>query len=193
MRLVTNDSQSRGLVSVKTSSPPDNPHPVHFDPDALPPAPPIYSPSSASTEVTWNPPSIDTPLIYPVFLLYPSHSQSDFITHFSEETSLSDHINVMFPSSASSGPSFPEWDEKQEYTAENLVVYVETAHRRLLKAGRDLTLREVIKKAVKEPASGKGTSDGMVLRDGLLSFIVLVKGEREQKWIDEYKKARDGK
>ncbi|ORX36324.1 hypothetical protein BD324DRAFT_580799 [Kockovaella imperatae] len=188
--------KSRGLILVKTSSPPDNPHPVHFDPEALPPAPPLHvsgsSASSGSHEI-WLPPPIDTTLIYPVFLLYPSHSQSDFITHFSEETSLSDHLNVMFPSVSptSNSPASPEWDTKREYVTENLVVYVETAQKRLLKAGKDLTLREVIKKAVKESADGSGKPDGMVMRDGLLSFVVLVKGDQEKQWIDQFKAARD--
>jgi small subunit ribosomal protein S7e len=35
--------------------------------------------------------------------------------------------------------------------------------------------------------------DGIVLKDGLLSFIVLPKGEEEKKWIEEFKRQRDGK
>ena len=180
---------------VNTPSPPDNPPPVHFDPDSLPLDPPLYPPpSSTDQHEPWTPPPPEqTTLIYPVFLLYPSHSQSDFITHFSEETSVADHLAVMFPSSApSSEPPFPAWDTKREYHSDNLVVYVETAHRRLLKVGRDLTLREVIRKAVKPAMDGKGVGDGVILRDGLLSLVVLVKGEREKEWIDQYKRSRDG-
>lgn len=35
--------------------------------------------------------------------------------------------------------------------------------------------------------------DGVVLKDGLLSFVVLPKGEEEKKWIDEFKQKRDSK
>ena len=99
----------------------------------------------------------------------------------------------MFPSSSSSSElPFPEWDTKREYWRDNLVVYVETAQKRLLKVGRDLTLREVIRKAVKPSANSKGPDDGVVLRDGLLSLVVLVKGDREKEWINHYKKSRDG-
>ena len=97
-------------------------------------------------------------------------------------------MNVMFPSSPS-GPNWAEWDEKHEYWNGNLVVYVETAQKRLLKVGKELTLREVLAKAVKEGE----VKDGVVLRDGLMSFVVLVKGEKERRWIEEFKRKRDEK
>ena len=128
-----------------------------------------------------------------MFLLYPEYSQSDLITQFSEETSLSDHLGVMFPPASSppshASPPFPEWDVQHEYSTDNLVIYVETAQKRLLKVGKELTLREVISKAVKRPAVNdkEGKQDGVILRDGLLSFILLVKGDKERKWIEEYK------
>lgn len=174
---------------VNTPSPPDNPHPPHFDPESLPIDPSLYTPPGSAAVEPWTPPPAHAPLIYPVFLLYPTYSQSDLITHFDENTTLSDHINVMFPPSPSALSGWADWDTKREYCGPNLVVYLETAHRRLLKAGRELTLREVIQKAVKTLDDGK--VDGVVLRDGLLSFIVLVKGEQEKKWIEEYKQKRD--
>lgn len=140
-----------------------------------------------------------TPLIFPTFLMYPTHAQSDFITHFHQETSLDDQLAQMFPpssssSSSSSGIPFAEWDTKRQYYTSNLVVYVETRHRRLLKVGKELTLREVLAKGVRPADKATGQPrDGIVLKDGLLSFIVLPKGEEEKKWIDEYKRQRDAK
>ncbi|GFZ42748.1 hypothetical protein JCM24511_00466 [Saitozyma sp. JCM 24511] len=182
--------ESRGLVVVNTSSPPDNPHPLHFDPDSLPIDPPLYQPD-ASPDDLWQAPDPSTPLVIPTFLLYPAHSQSDLITHFNENTSLDDQLAAMFPSSASSSsPPWADWDTAREYWTGNLAVYVETAARRLLKVGKEITLREVIAKAVKVGEDGK--KDGVVLRDGLLSFVVLVKGQQEKAWIEQYKQTRDG-
>lgn len=169
---------------IDTPSPPDNPTPLHFDPSSLP------TPLSLS-ETSWTAPPITTPLIYPIFLLYPSHGQSDLITHFAETTSFNDQLAVMFPSSPSATTGWAAWDTKREYHLNNLVVYVETRHRRLLKCGKDLPLVEVIAKAVKLE-EGK-VVDGVILRDGLMSFVVLVKGDQEKKWISEFKANRDGK
>ncbi|KAK8861441.1 hypothetical protein IAR55_002260 [Kwoniella newhampshirensis] len=179
--------EERGLVVVDTSTPPDNPHPLSFDPDA------IQNSKDREEEDGWQPPPPHTSIVFPVFLLYPAYGQSDFITHFHEDTSFEDQLNVIFPSSSSStSPTpFAPWDTKREYYTSNLVVYVETAQRRLLKVGKELTLREVLIKAKKE-AKGDQKKDGVILRDGLMSFIVLVKGAGEKAWIEEFKRKRDG-
>lgn len=180
---------TRGLVVVNTPTPPDNPHPLDFDPSALSDAP-LFPPEKAES---WVAPTQLTPLIFPVFLLYPQHNQSDLITHFHEDTSFDDQLAPIFPASPSStSPPWSEWDTKHEYYTSNLAVYVETSQRRLLKVGKEITLREVIAKAVK-PAEGGKPRDGIVLRDGLLSFVVLVKGKEEREWIENFKRVRDGK
>ncbi len=134
---------------------------------------------------------MDTPLIFPVFLLYPAHNQSDLIAHFHETTSFDDQLASIFPASQNS-PDLPwaGWDTKREYYTSNLAVYVETAQRRLLKVSKELTLRQIIAKAAKEVKDGQ-EKDGVVLRDGLMSFIVLVKGNQEKEWIEEFKRKRD--
>ncbi|WWD16651.1 hypothetical protein CI109_101081 [Kwoniella shandongensis] len=184
--------EERGLVVVDTPNPPDNPHPFKFDPEAIAA---LATAETEDQEAGWQPPPSHTSIIFPVFLLYPTYGQSDFITHFHEDTSFQDQLDVIFPKSKSqSNPQIPfaEWDTKQEYYTSNLVVYVETAQRRLLKVGKELTLREVLAKA-KKAAVGDQKKDGVVLRDGLLSFVVLVKGTAEKAWIEDFKKKRDGK
>ncbi|WVW80005.1 hypothetical protein I302_101978 [Kwoniella bestiolae CBS 10118] len=173
----------RGLINVKTPSPPDNSPPVLFDPSE-------YDQSNYAETL-----SPETPLIFPVFLLYPQYGQSDFITAFQENTSFIDQLNMMFPQSPTQVNIPPaKWDEKKEYYVDNLVIYVETREKRLLKVGKELTLREIIRKAQRGEDKEKGlTKDGVVLKDGLLSFVVLPKGEVEKRWIDEFKKSRDGK
>ena len=170
---------------VDTNSPPDNPHPLHFDPEVAPLDPPLYQPEGS----TYVPTPAHCPIIFPVFLLYPEYGQSDLISHFDETTSVGDHLKVMFPASQDVG-GWAGWDEKKEYWGGNLVVYAETAQKRLLKVGKELTLREVLAKAVKEE---EGKKDGVVLRDGLMSFVVLVKGAKEKAWIEEFKRKRDEK
>ncbi|OWZ26440.1 TPR repeat-containing protein [Cryptococcus neoformans c45] len=176
--------EDRGLIVVDTPSPPDNPHPLHFDEQSIP---------TINEEAGWTPPPPHTPVVFPVFLLYPTYGQSDFITHFHEDASLDDQLSAMFPVSPSA-PQIPwaEWDEKREYYVPNLVVYVETKERRLLKVGKELTLREVLGKARRD-AKGEVKKDGVVLKDGLLSFVVLVKGAQEKAWIEEFKRKRDEK
>lgn len=96
----------------------------------------------------------------------------------------------MFPSSPEVYDGWAEWDTQKEYHTDNLVVYVETRHRRLLKCGKELPLVDVLAKAVKMDDKVK-ILDGVVLRDGLLSFVVLVKGKQEKAWIDDFKRKRD--
>ncbi|WWC87740.1 uncharacterized protein L201_002632 [Kwoniella dendrophila CBS 6074] len=170
----------RGLIQLKTNSPPDNPNQLHFDPTE-------YDDTTLNEE---------TPLIFPVFLLYPQYNQSDFITHFQENTSFQDQLLQMFPSNNKNSIEIPwaEWDQNKQYHTDNLVIYVETEQKRLLKVGKELTLREIIKKAKRdEKPEDNIKKDGIVLRDGLLSFIVLPRGDIEKQWIETYKWSRDGK
>lgn len=126
--------------------------------------------------------------------MYPTHAQSDFITHFNQETSLDDQLAQVFPAtSTSQDVPWAEWDTKRQYYNSNLVVYAETRHRRLLKVGKELTLREVLAKAFRPAGDGGVPKDGIVLKDGLLSFIVLPKGQEEKSWIEEFKRQRDSK
>ncbi|WWC60175.1 uncharacterized protein I303_102740 [Kwoniella dejecticola CBS 10117] len=183
--------EKRGLINVKTGSPPDNPNPIHFDPEEIP-LEQERQQEDGDGEMTI---SEDTPLIFPVFLLYPQYGQSDFISNFQENTSFLDQMRIMFPESANRVEvPYADWDEKRDYRIDNLVIYVETSEKRLLKVGKELTLREIIMKARREAnVEAKITKDGIVLRDGLLSFVVLPKGPVEKKWIDDFKKSRDGK
>ncbi|WWC68763.1 uncharacterized protein I206_102697 [Kwoniella pini CBS 10737] len=181
---------SRGLINLKTNNPPDNPTPIHFDLDEIP----IKKEEEEDEEEYKSKLENMTSLVFPVFLLYPQYSQSDFISNFQENTSFLDQLNIMFPKSSQSTSKIPftEWDLKKEYFIDNLVIYVETFEKRLLKVGKELTLREIIYKAKRE-ATNDIKKDGIVLRDGLLSFIVLPKGPVEKKWIEDFKKSRDGK
>jgi hypothetical protein len=117
---------------------------------------------------------------------------SDLITHFHEDTSFSDQLACIFPTESTpspDGPTWADWDTQHEYYVNNLAVYAETQAKRLLKVGQGLTLREVVMKAYKAP-SGKDAKDGVILKDGLLGFVVLVKGQQEKAWIEEFKAKR---
>ncbi|KAF8138160.1 40S ribosomal protein S7 [Boletus edulis] len=142
-----------------TSSPQgtsDNPYSPHFDSD---------DPTRST-------------LIFPVFFLYPQYATSDVIAHFVEDTTFYVHISQMFPPQV----PVPAWDEKQEYTANNLVVYAMTHRRRLLKVGKKMTLRDVCKAAREKDGE---PADGLEIKDGYLTFAVLPRGSEEQRWVDE--------
>lgn len=124
-------------------------------------------------------------MTFPVMFLYPQHAMSDMISHFVEDTPFSAHVEAMFPPQAPA----PQWDQKGEYVAGNLVVYAMTYRKRLLKTGKKMTLRDVFKAGREKPGD---PVDGLELKDGVLTFVVLPKGEAEQKWIEEFKKSREG-
>lgn len=140
-----------------------------------------------------------TPILFPVFLLYPQHNTSDLITSFDPSATFSSHLATMFPPTPGAPPmqtaygvrppeKGPDWDPNGEYTTSNLSVYATTHRRRLLKIGKRMTLRDACDAAA--AGASPGEKDGLELRDGSLSFIVLPKGERERAWADDFKRRR---
>ncbi|KAI4634204.1 uncharacterized protein J4E87_001376 [Alternaria ethzedia] len=109
-------------------------------------------------------------LTVPVILLYPMHSQSDFIKAFSEKEKLDEHLDYIFP--------LP-WDEKHEYTIDNIESYMETAAGGLIKVGKKMSLGKVL---------GSGKPE---IVDGLVTISVIPK-DKAAGWIEEFKK-RKGK
>ncbi|ETS61977.1 hypothetical protein PaG_03528 [Moesziomyces aphidis] len=177
----------RGLWLETTPRPPDNPTPAHFDPSSAPSIP-LTGPESSKWTV---PDVIRTPLVVPVFFMYPQHAQSDFISDFHEDTPLAEYLSTIFPSS--SRGSLP-WDKAGEYYDGNLVVYASTRRQRLLKLGRKLTLRHVMDQAYKDAEPGMDKvrdRDGLVMHDGILSLVVVPKGDAEKQWVDKFKAQRD--
>lgn len=184
----------RGLWLETTPRPPDNPQPAHFDPESL--AGTSSDPKLPLTggDTKWTTPDvIRTPLVLPVFFIYPQHAQSDFISDYHEDAPLSSYLSTMFPREARG--SLP-WDAHGEYYDANLQVYATTRKQRLLKLGRKLTLREVMDQAFKEADASKGEHkvkdrDGLVMRDGILSLVVLPKGKAEAEWVETFKSERE--
>lgn len=80
----------------------------------------------------------------------------------------------------------PPWDEAGEYAGQAAVsVYVSTKQGKLLKVGMGLTLSKVLAAASKGKSSQQ---DGIPLLEGAFNFIVLPKGDKEKKWVEEFKK-----
>ena len=127
-------------------------------------------------------------LIIPVFFLYPEHATSDAVPEFVEDTTFGAHLAVMFPRDAPASSRQP-WDTEGKYVDDgSLVVYAMTRRRRLLKVGRKMTLRDVCRAAGGGVVGPDGKGDGLEVKDGCLSFVVVPKGEVERKWVEEYKK-----
>ena len=149
----------------------------------------VITPPNGSSENPYAP-SFDpedptnSTLIVPVFFLYPQYATSDVISHFIEDTPFSAHLAAMFPPEAPA----PEWDEKHEYAADKLVVYAMTHRKRLLKVGKKMTLRGVSNASKEKEGQPR---DGLELKDGCLTFVVLPKGDVETKWVEEFKRNRD--
>lgn len=81
----------------------------------------------------------------------------------------------------------PDWDSNREYVDGQLVVYAMTQRKRLLKVGKKMSLKDVCMAAKAKEGDPK---DGLELKDGCLTFVILPKGDVEKKWVDEYKNAR---
>lgn len=109
-------------------------------------------------------------LTFPVIILYPTESQSDFIKAFSEKEKLDQHLDYIFP--------LP-WDTKNEYRVENVEAYMETVAGGLIKVGKKMSLGKVL---------GSGKAEVV---DGLVTVSVVPK-EKTADWIEEFKK-RKGK
>jgi tetratricopeptide (TPR) repeat protein len=138
------------------------------------PTRPTFDPEDASGKA----------LIFPVFFLYPQYATSDIISQFTEDTPFAAHISTMFPPQVPS----PEWDVKREYISGELVVYAITYRKRLLKVGKKMTLRDVF---IASKAKEGDPPDGLELKDGCLTFVLLPKGDVEKKWVEECKRQRD--
>ena len=90
------------------------------------------------------------------------------------------------PSSAENLERRPEWDKKGEYLAPNLVVYAITHKKRLLKVGKKMSLLDLC-----DASKGKdGQPDGLEVKNGYLSVVVLPKGSVERRWVEEFKATR---
>ena len=115
-------------------------------------------------------------LIFPVHFLYPQYATSDTVPDFNEGASFGEHLATMFPPSGTP----PNWDKAGEYVNGRLSIYAATSRKRLLKIGKKMMLRDVIREAGKE-------GDGLELQGGCLAFIVVPRGEVEANWIAEFK------
>lgn len=115
-----------------------------------------------------NPLDPSSTLSFPVMLLYPAHSQSDFIKAFSETEALNQHLDYIFP--------LP-WDTEQEYKADDVEAYMETTAGGLIKVGKKMGLGKVL---------GSGKCEVV---DGLVRISVVPKS-KAQDWIEEFKKRR---
>ncbi|PNS15393.1 Hsp70/Hsp90 co-chaperone cns1 [Sphaceloma murrayae] len=115
-----------------------------------------------------NPLDPASTLRIPVVLLYPLHAQSDFIKQFVEHENLATHLDYIFP--------LP-WDSGSEYTPASVECYVETISGGLVKAGKNMPLRNIL------------TSGKVEVVDGLFKINVVPK-DKAQIWIDRFKEQK---
>ncbi|PFH52578.1 hypothetical protein AMATHDRAFT_189237 [Amanita thiersii Skay4041] len=120
-------------------------------------------------------------MIFPVFFLYPQYATSDVISQFVEDTPFMAYLGNMFPPQAPP----PDWDTEREYNEGNLVIYAMTHRKRLLRVGKKMTLRDIFNASRAKEGEPR---DGLELKDGCLTFVVLPRGDVEKKWVEEYKR-----
>lgn len=144
-RILAAAIQARGIRIRRTEKPPElEDARVHLSPDPV-------APTSA--------------LVFPVILLYPLHAQSDFIKAFSEEDTISQHLEYIFP--------LP-WDTAHEYQIQNVEFYMETVAGGLIKVGKNMTLLRIL------------SGGNVEVVDGLVKVNIVLK-DKARKWIEEVK------
>ncbi|KAK0498450.1 40S ribosomal protein S7 [Armillaria luteobubalina] len=146
--------KERNILVVPKPDGSQNPYAPHFDPE---------DPTGRA-------------LIIPVFFLYPQYATSDVVPEFVEDTPFAEHLKAMFPPQAAP----PEWDTKGEYVDGQIVIYVMTCRKRLLKVGKKMSLKDVCTAA---KAKEGEPIDGLELKDGCLTFVLLPKGDVEKRWM----------
>ena len=119
----------------------------------------------AAIHLSPDPISPTSTLKFPTVLLYPLHLQSDFVKAFSETDTVPQHLEYIFP--------LP-WDEKHEYTVQNVEYYMETGSGGLIKVGKNVSLGKVL---------GSG---GVEVVDGIVRINVVLKSGAKA-WIEEMK------
>lgn len=115
-----------------------------------------------------NPLSMDSALQFPTMFLYPMHNQSDFVKAFSEQDSISVHLEYMFPA---------PWDTQSEYTPASVECYIDTAAGGMMKVGKKVPLIEIL------------SNDKIVIVDGLVR-VHVVPQKLAPAWIAEVKEKR---
>lgn len=113
-----------------------------------------------------NPLDPSSEISFPTILLYPVHSQSDFVKAFLEKEAIGEHLDYIFP--------LP-WDDQGEYTPDGVEAYMETVSGGLIKAGKKMRLGKIL-------GSGK-----VEVVDGLVRINILPK-EKAAGWVEEFKK-----
>ncbi|KAI9254526.1 hypothetical protein BDA99DRAFT_159944 [Phascolomyces articulosus] len=115
-------------------------------------------------------------LSWPVFFLYPEYKESDYIQSFNETNTFLDHLEVMFEQRA-------PWDERGEYTPNNVEVYFENNQKlrpSIIKIGKKLPLGKVL------------SLDQYVVTNGVPSFIILPKKSPfKDGFLKKYKKQEE--
>ncbi|CEP07819.1 hypothetical protein [Parasitella parasitica] len=110
---------------------------------------------------------------WPVFFLYPEYKESDYIQSFNETNTFKDHLEVIFEQPA-------PWDANHRYTVDNVEIYFEDTrglNPKLIKVGKKLPLGKIL------------SLDQYIIKNGVPSFIVLLKGSSFQEdFIENYKK-----
>ena len=116
-----------------------------------------------------DPLSPESEVVFPVALLYPMHEQSDFVKGFKETENIADHLAYVFP--------LP-WDRENMYRVETVDCYMDTGTGGLIKAGKRLSLLQLLSKGQTEVV------------DGLVK-IHVVPSNLAGKWISEVKAKRE--
>ncbi|SMN20937.1 similar to Saccharomyces cerevisiae YBR155W CNS1 TPR-containing co-chaperone [Maudiozyma saulgeensis] len=120
-----------------------------------------------------NPMDFESQMIYPTIIMYPTTNEFDFIAETGELSTIQEIIDMLMDRPA-------EWFEApghENFGSKKLLAYMETESGGLIKAGKKLTIHDILKK----------DSPKVPVFDNALKVYLVPKSESEQ-WIAKWDK-----
>lgn len=121
-----------------------------------------------------DPMDFESQMIYPTIIMYPTTNEFDFIAETGELSTIQDILDMVMQRP----PEWFEMPEHKNFSAKKLLAYMETESGGLIKAGKKLTIHDILKK----------DSPKVPLFDNALKIYFVPKSESEE-WISKWDKA----
>lgn len=116
----------------------------------------------------------ESQMIYPTIIMYPTTNEFDFIAETGELSTIQDILDMVMQRP----PEWFEMPEHKNFSAKKLLAYMETESGGLIKAGKKLSIHDILKK----------DSPKVPLFDNALKIYFVPKSESEE-WISKWDKA----
>lgn len=130
-----------------------------------------------------DPLDAESPLSFPLLLLFPLAAQSDFVKSVVEDTLLQEVLEMVLP---------PPWDVDQNHDGPggglyNVPAAVEVYAERRSSSGGGGEKRGLVKLGRKMTVGKVLATGGVEIQDGMMKVFVVPKGEKAAAWVEQMK------